>query len=157
MWAGWYAGACVAFLSPGLPADELEHQLRDSGATTVFFQGALAPKVLPITEAVGYADDRLIALDNQARNGIRNWTALRTAGEVPVAERPPRPVIDAEKDAALLTYTSATNVTVPLGVLNSHRNLLANTRQIYELDRDHIDWRKDKMLVSTRKRFISRI
>lgn len=137
LFGGFYAGATIALLSPALPADQLEHQLRDSGAKTVFFQGSLAPKVLPVALTAGIDEDNLFALDNQARDGLRNWTELRDGGDIPVAERPPRPVINPETDAAVIVYTSATNNSVPAGCVSSHRNMLAVSSQLYECDREH--------------------
>ncbi|HEY8171635.1 MAG TPA: AMP-binding protein [Dehalococcoidia bacterium] len=113
------AGAIVTTLNPLYREREVEHQLSDAGAKTVFTLEALKP----VVEA---ARPHLPALRHvHALEDV--WAMAKSAAG------DPKPVdIDPAKDIAVLPYSSGTTG-MPKGVMLSHQNLTANIRQTMAL------------------------
>lgn len=144
-------GATVVNFSPLYTADELAHQVADSGTRVLFTLSATAllPTALAVMERSGL--ERLIvgSVAGALPAGKSLFYRLFRAREV--AQRPhdprivafstlidndgacPAPAIDAENDIALLQYTGGTTGT-PKGAMLTHQALSANARQIAAVD-----------------------
>jgi acyl-CoA synthetase (AMP-forming)/AMP-acid ligase II len=107
------AGATVTTLNPLYREREVEHQLGDAGAKALFTLAPLKPVV----------DDARKALPKLSRiYELEKAHEMARAGE-------PKPVdIDPMKDLAVLPFSSGTTG-LPKGVMLTHQNLTANTRQ----------------------------
>ena len=125
------AGGIVTTVNPLYTADELRYQLLDTGATYV----VTVPAFL-----------------ERAREGARD-TAVReifvfgeAEGALPFAdllardEAPPSVAIDPAADLAALPYSSGTSGR-PKGVMLTHRNLVAITRQVEAQGQFDANWR----------------
>lgn len=145
------AGAIVVNFSPLYTADELHHQVEDSGVkllvtldVTALLPSALhllensslerlvvgsVAEVLPPAKALAY---RL--LKRSERTPIPNDARISRFAELVASGQQLRPVaIDPERDIALIQYTGGTTG-VPKGAKLTHHNLTANTRQVDALD-----------------------
>ncbi|RYV52466.1 AMP-binding protein [Pengzhenrongella frigida] len=143
-------GAIVVEHNPVYSADELTHQLIDSGAVVVICWQKTAPSVVSVQErtavraiaVVDLAADMPFAKQFLLRLPVQKAKTLRTqlqgpvpAGTLdwhtlmrrakPVAADHPQP---ASSDIALLQYTGGTTGT-PKGAILTHRNLVANAVQ----------------------------
>ncbi|MGY1615345.1 AMP-binding protein [Geodermatophilus sp. SYSU D00691] len=105
------AGGAVTPINPLWTAEELAHQLRDSGARTLVTVGPFADKA----RAAGATDVLVIGEDS--------FASLIAAGEPCPDVR-----IDPARDVALLPYSSGTTG-LPKGVRLTHRNVVADVCQ----------------------------
>ncbi len=116
------AGGTMTPLNPLYREREVEHQIRDSGATVLFAHAAMAPVV---EEAKPLLPPTLKIHDTAAV-----WEMAREGA----AAGPPHPVsVDPENDLAALPYSSGTTG-LPKGVMLTHWNLAANIQQVRPLD-----------------------
>lgn len=143
-------GAVVVEHNPLYTADELQHQLADSGATTAICWDLKAPTLVALQERT--ALERVVAVDlttalpwrsrralrlplRRAREaraamtgpvpaGVERWEHL-VAAVGPLDPDHPQPGPD---DTALLQYTTGTTG-LPKGAVLSHRNLRVNAAQ----------------------------
>ena len=143
------AGAVVVNFSPLYSAEELAHQVEDSG--TLLLVTLDSPMLLPTAEKV-LDSSSLVALIVAKLSDMLPTTksfALRTLGRGQIAEIPRRldvtlwtdwqPDADPPErdfhadDLALLQYTGGTTGT-PKGAMLTHGNLAANARQVDAID-----------------------
>ena len=144
-------GATVVNFSPLYTADELAHQVADSGTRALFTlsASALLPTALAVLDKS--ALERLIV--GSVAGALPKTKSLfyRLFKGKEVAKRPddprilafsalidndsacPAPAIDPERDVALIQYTGGTTGT-PKGAMLTHQNLSANARQVAEID-----------------------
>jgi acyl-CoA synthetase (AMP-forming)/AMP-acid ligase II len=111
-----HAGAVVTTLNPLYKQRELLHQLEDCDATAIFTMSFLLTPVQGLQEHLP---------------NVKNVWALEDIWEM-VKDSPPepRPVeIDPATDLVALPYSSGTTG-LPKGVMISHSNLIANSRQL---------------------------
>jgi len=115
------AGATATTVNALYTSEEIETQLRDSGATMLFTVSPLLPQALEAVRAVGLADDRVVVVD-----GSSGFSSLRDL----LGEGHPAPdvAIDPAETVAVLPYSSGTTAR-PKGVILTHRNLVANVVQ----------------------------
>ena len=146
------AGAVVVNFSPLYTAEELAHQAEDSGtrllvtisANQLFgtackvletshierlIVGSIAP-CLPPVQRMLY---RLFKSRDDARLPEGDRRILRFSEFVRDPAEQRLPVLDAEKDLALIQYTGGTTGR-PKGAMLTHQNLTANARQINLID-----------------------
>ena len=116
------SGATATTVNALYGAEEIETQLRDSGAKTIFTVSPLAPQALTAAEAVGIAPDRIIVLDGL--DGHPDLRDLLTEGAAA-----PDVSFDPATHVAVMPYSSGTTG-VPKGVMLSHTNLVANVSQV---------------------------
>ena len=146
-------GATVVNFSPLYTADELAHQVADSGTRLLFTisAAALLPTALKVLD--GSALERLVVGSVAGALPTAKSLVYRLFRRREVAERPddPRvtafsaliandgacgtPPIDPEHDVALIQYTGGTTG-VPKGAMLTHANLAANARQVASLDQE---------------------
>lgn len=118
------ANAVVTSANSLYTPGELAHQLRDSGATSLITISAFLDRAVPAMKEAGLDESAIIVMD-----AAQGYTSLRdllgsTAG-VPAEEVGP-------DDLAVLPYSSGTTG-LAKGVELTHRNLVANLRQIEPL------------------------
>jgi 4-coumarate--CoA ligase len=115
------AGATITTVNSLYTADELEHQLRDAGATWLFTVSALLPAAEDAAARTGIPAEHLVVLD-----GAPGHPSLR---DLLAAGAPaPHVTFDPATHVAVLPYSSGTTGR-PKGVRLSHRNLVANVEQ----------------------------
>ncbi len=144
-------GATVVNFSPLYTADELAHQVEDSGTKLLFTLSATAllPTALKVMERSGL--ERIVVGSVAGALPTGKSLLYRMFRRSEVAARPsdPRissfsaliandggfqaPSIDPARDVALIQYTGGTTGT-PKGAMLTHQNLTANARQVNAID-----------------------
>ena len=144
-------GAIVVNFSPLYTVEELAHQVEDSGTRVLFTLSAraLLPTALRVLD--GSSLERLVvgSVAGVLPPGKSLLYRLLKRGEVTARPTDDRiiafsrliandgmfaePLIDPERDVALLQYTGGTTG-VPKGAMLTHQNLTANARQINAID-----------------------
>ena len=116
------AGAVLVPCNPMYRAEELAHQLRDSGAKAILCDPDLYPLV---QEVVGQtALQHIITTGGPPAQGVHSMEAL-VESHIPLEDYP---AITPAQDLALLPYTGGTTG-VPKGSMLTHLNLVTNTLQ----------------------------
>jgi acyl-CoA synthetase (AMP-forming)/AMP-acid ligase II len=115
-----WAGGTVTTLNPTYTADEVRHQLRDSGARLLFTVPALVD-----TARAGAAGTEVEAIAVFGEAG-EDATSIADLMGAPLAAQAP---VDPARDMAVLPYSSGTTG-LPKGVMLTHRNLVANVLQV---------------------------
>lgn len=141
------AGAIVVNINPTYPSYELKHVLQDSGARAIVMLSGLIERLTPIRDAItvdnvivtDIADSLMqpfrMLVEKQVRaTGMMKDIAYR-AGIHPLAQllraapAAPDPVPMTPDDTVLFQYTGGTTG-VPKAAMLTHRNLVANCRQM---------------------------
>lgn len=145
------AGATVVNFSPLYTADELSHQVADSGTSVLFTVSAAA--LLPTAiKVLDQSDLRELVVGNiaEALPMLKSWAyKLFKRSEIAAIPDDPRITLytdllsndgnyaeqpcEPESDIALLQYTGGTTG-IPKGAMLSHQNISANARQINLID-----------------------
>ncbi len=115
------AGGVVTPINAVYTADEIDFQLRDSGAKLLLTVSPLLVNAGPGAEKAGFATTQVIVLDGA--DGYASLKDLLSTGSPA-----PDVTIDPAKDLATLPYSSGTTCK-PKGVMLTHRNLVANVVQ----------------------------
>jgi acyl-CoA synthetase (AMP-forming)/AMP-acid ligase II len=113
------AGGMCMTVNPLYTADELTHQLQDSGARFLLTVG---PFLETAKEAAGRAGTEEVFVIGEG-DGATPFAEL--LGD---PDQAPEPEIDPAEDVAVLPYSSGTTG-LPKGVMLTHRNLVANIEQ----------------------------
>jgi len=155
-------GATVVNFSPLYTADELTHQVQDSGTRALFTisASALLPTALKVLDQSGL--ERLVVGSVAGALPTAKSLFYRLFRGAEVAQRPhderilafsqliannglcDAPKLDPENDVALIQYTGGTTGT-PKGAVLTHQNLSANARQVARLDPE-VATAKDRVL-----------
>ncbi|KAL7786766.1 hypothetical protein V8C37DRAFT_288548 [Trichoderma ceciliae] len=138
-WAGGIA--CPA--NPTYTAEELAHQLKDSGAKALLTQKPFLEAARKAAALASLPADRILLLgDERDETGVhRHWTEITAKG---TKVQPQRAAIDPKKDLAYLVYSSGTTG-MPKGVMLSHYNIVAQAAQLEKNDRT-LSWDVDTQL-----------
>jgi 4-coumarate--CoA ligase len=111
------AGGTVSTVNPLYTADEIRHQVVDSGATRMVTIGAFLETATAATKGTGVAEIAVIG-DADGATPVTGWF-----GD-PIEQQP----VDPANDVVVLPYSSGTTG-LPKGVMLTHRNLVANIAQ----------------------------
>ncbi|KAI9903595.1 hypothetical protein N3K66_000124 [Trichothecium roseum] len=128
-------GGIVTPASAAYSPEELEHQLRSSGARALFTCAPLLATALKAASAVGIPEEKIFLLPVPGGDEKRKHGSFTTFDDL-VAEGeglPPTPPLNwikgqAERQVAYLCYSSGTSG-LPKAVMISHKNVIANVLQ----------------------------
>lgn len=145
MWGTHYVGGIVSPANPVYTKRELTHHLKDCGAKIIVTTGELVGRVRECVSDIAKETGRCIEI-------------LVQGGEVPEGERGIRDIfiegegrdgkrvnVDPEKDLAYLVYSSGTTG-LPKGVMLTHRNVVANLKQVASREGKLMRWDRDRIL-----------
>jgi acyl-CoA synthetase (AMP-forming)/AMP-acid ligase II len=118
------AGGAITTINPTYTADEVRHQLNDSGARILVTISPMAPVALQAAE--GTKVERVVSLDPCDLDGVGAFGEL--LGE-PLTDQV---AIDPAEDVVTLPYSSGTTG-LSKGVELTHRNLVANLVQVEQV------------------------
>jgi long-chain acyl-CoA synthetase len=164
------AGLAVTGINPLYTAEEIAHQLRDCGASTLVTLDLFSPRVVKALESCPVAHvirasvaeffPRLrggvvrvsLRLTGKLRGCPGEWPTLTAATRAGRAARAAEPALVERsigavrpEEVALLQYTGGTTG-VPKAAMLTHRNLLANTAQIAEISQHYLEGRRELVL-----------
>ena len=114
------AGGMATTMNPLYTANEVAHQLEDSGARLLVTVGPFLEAATAAAEQAGIAEEVYVVGDP---GGAKPFTDL--LGD---PDQAPEIEVDAAEDLAVLPYSSGTTG-LPKGVMLTHRNLVANLNQ----------------------------
>ncbi|KAJ5833594.1 Acyl-CoA ligase inpC [Penicillium riverlandense] len=148
-WAVHRLGGIVTPANAAYSADELRHQLVDSGAKALFTCVPLLSAALEAAAKVGLPKNKIYLLDvpGQILGGVKPPTEYKSVAQIEQAGRS-LPALEplnwgpgeGARRTAFLCYSSGTSG-LPKGVMISHRNVIANTLQIAAFEKT---WRESK-------------
>jgi acyl-CoA synthetase (AMP-forming)/AMP-acid ligase II len=125
------AGGIATTMNPLYTANEVRHQLEDSGAKLLVTIGLFLDAAKEAAEAAGIGDEVYVVGDGDAKPFT---DLLGDPAQAPEVD------IDPAEDLAVLPYSSGTTG-LPKGVMLTHRNLVANmtqTRATIEIGDDEV-------------------
>ena len=126
-------GGVVTTTNPLYTADELMHQLKDSGARFLLTIPAFLDKAQHAAQGAGIEE---VFVFGEAEGATAFSDLLQGSGEIPEVE------IDPREDLAVLPYSSGTTG-LPKGVMLTHYNLVANIMQTMAVE----EIKKEEVLI----------
>ena len=144
-WATQILGGAVSPANPGYGASELAYQLKDSGAMALVTSSGLLPIALKAIEDVpAISPDRVYVLDQKHHKSHKTVEELIQQGrkfDIVLSPLKLRPG-EGKTRLAVICYSSGTTG-LPKGVMISHYNLIANILQIWLLQKEFDDQKRD--------------
>ncbi|KXS09105.1 putative amp-binding enzyme [Gonapodya prolifera JEL478] len=138
LWGALRIGCVATTANHTYTAEELTHQLRDSGAKVLLTHPVVLPVALDAAKALGIPSERVLLFMRDERDTsqmafptikelISEWGAKRSKGEITL--RRFNLGKDAKDTVAFLCYSSGTTGRSK-GVMISHKNVVANVCQL---------------------------
>jgi 4-coumarate--CoA ligase len=137
-----WAGGVASPANPTYTVDELARQLKDSGARALITHRDFLPTATQAAAAVGLPEANILLLGAERDARFRHWTDI-TAKDAWI--QPKKTPVDPQKDLAFLVYSSGTTG-LPKGVMLTHSNIVANSRQFLRHDAKFLNWDMDAQL-----------
>ncbi|TPX32272.1 hypothetical protein SmJEL517_g04592 [Synchytrium microbalum] len=133
-------GGITTTANPTYTVPELTYQLKDSGATIVNTVPDSLPTAMSACKEAGIPDARILLLGD-------SWAgAQKRIQDVFSTQIPPRYVYTREQvwnQPCYLVYSSGTTGRAK-GVELTHRNIVANVIQQYDMEKMYLDWSNDR-------------
>jgi 4-coumarate--CoA ligase len=141
-WGCHWAGGIVSPANPTYTVEELEFQLKISGAKGLVVHASLLDTTVAAAKRVDIPVARILAVGghSEAAGVVDVDTMLSDAGAT-IA----RPMLDPMTDTAFLVYSSGTTGR-PKGAMVTHTNVVAAITLQRHFEEEHLDCTKDRIL-----------
>jgi 4-coumarate--CoA ligase len=139
MWGTIWAGGIVTTANSGYTVEELEFQLKDSGAKALVTQLSLIGVAAEAAKRAGIPESNIWILGND-KDTTRKYKHFTNIADISGTNRWRRYKIVPDQDLAFLVYSSGTTGK-PKGVKLSHFNVSSNVLQITATDDGTISWK----------------
>ena len=141
-WGCHWAGGVVSPANPAYTADELESQLRDTGAKAMVVHTSLLDTAIAAAKRVGFPIAHMMVFGPPSSEAELQHVESMLGGGAPGAKRPK---IDPVADTAFLVYSSGTTGR-PKGTRITHHNIVTNLILQGRVEGPYMNWRQDRFL-----------
>lgn len=99
------AGGIMTPANPSYTANELVHQMKDSGARACVVHPSLLPIALEAAQTVGIPRDAVFCFEGKEQEGVKPWESVLSSKEIGFTRTK---AVKPETDLAYLVYSSGT-------------------------------------------------
>jgi acyl-CoA synthetase (AMP-forming)/AMP-acid ligase II len=141
-WGCLWAGGIVSPANPTYGVDELMYQLKNSGAKAIVVHSSLFQTALSAAKNVGLPVSNIwISGPHSPATEMQHIESMLSS-EIAGGSRPQ---VNPATDTAFLVYSSGTTGK-PKGAMVTHTNFVADIILQRQVEGEHLDWRKDRLL-----------